>query len=128
LDVVHDRLSTPGGLVRRRRARRLGLRDVIRPLPADVAELLDEGAFCYLGVRTPGGMHATPVVYAVWDHALWVTTARRSVKARTWRTDRRVAGLVRTEAGSVVFAGTVRPHDRLDPSTWMSSARHAHRL
>jgi len=101
---------------------------VIRPLPADVAELLDEGAFCYVGVRTPGGMHATPVVYAVWDHALWVTTARRSVKARTWRSDRRVAGLVRTAAGSVVFGGTARAHDLLDPSTWLASAANAHRI
>jgi len=101
---------------------------VIRPLPADVAALLDRGAFCYLGVRTPGGLHATPVVYAVWDHALWVTTARRSVKARTWRTDRRVAGLVRTEAGSVVFGGVVRAHDLLDPTTWMASAANVHRI
>jgi hypothetical protein len=70
----------------------------------------------------------TPVVYAVSDHALWVTTARRSVKARAWRTDRRVAGLVRTDGGSMVFGGTVRPYDLLDPSTWMASAAGAHRI
>jgi hypothetical protein len=101
---------------------------VIRPLPAEVGALLEKGAFCYLAVRTHHGMHATPVVYAVSDHALWVTTARRSVKTRTWRADRRVAGLVRTEAGSVVFGGTVRPYDLLDPSTWMASAVSAHRI
>jgi len=64
-------------------------------------------------------------VYAVWDDALWVTTARRSVKARAWRADRHVAGLVRTPAGSVVFGGTVRPYDLLDPATWWSSVANA---
>jgi hypothetical protein len=101
---------------------------VTRPLPADVIELLDAGAFCYLGVRTQTGLHVTPVVYTVFDHALWVTTARRSVKARTWRRDRRVAGLVRTEPGSVAFAGTVRAYDLLDPATWVASVMNAPRI
>jgi hypothetical protein len=101
---------------------------VIRPLPEDVVALLDQGALCYLAARTPRGIHVTPVVYAVSDHALWVTTSRRSVKARAWRTDRRIAGLVRTARGSVVFGGTVRAYDLLDPSTWMASAASAHRI
>ncbi|MDP9340869.1 MAG: hypothetical protein M3Q23_01925 [Actinomycetota bacterium] len=101
---------------------------MIRPLPPEVASLLDRGALCHLGLRTTRGMHATPVVYTVSDHSLWVTTARRSVKARTWRADPRVAGLVRTEEGSLVFGGTVRTYDLLDPTTWMASAASAHRI
>ncbi|HEY3036685.1 MAG TPA: pyridoxamine 5'-phosphate oxidase family protein, partial [Streptosporangiaceae bacterium] len=99
-----------------------------RPLPREVADLLRDGALCYLTARTPRGMHVTPVVFAVWDDALWVTTARRSVKARAWRADPQVAGLVRTPAGSAAFGGTVRPYDLLDPSTWRSSLVNAPRI
>ena len=98
---------------------------MIRPLPAEVSDLLREGSLCYLTARTPSGPHLTPLVYAVHDSRLWVTTSRRSVKAKAWRADPTVGGLVRAGERSLVFSGTVRTHDLLQPSTWIGSVRRS---
>jgi nitroimidazol reductase NimA-like FMN-containing flavoprotein (pyridoxamine 5'-phosphate oxidase superfamily) len=95
------------------------------PLPLEVRAVLDEGRFCQVAVRAGRRLHLTPMVYAVHASALWVTTARRSVKARAWRTEPRVAGLVRGGDGSVAFVGTVRIHDLLNPETWPESMARA---
>jgi nitroimidazol reductase NimA-like FMN-containing flavoprotein (pyridoxamine 5'-phosphate oxidase superfamily) len=124
VDGIDDRLpggavgAGPGGLVKEERT---GL----DPLPLEVRAVLDDGRFCHLAVRTGRRLHLTPMVYAVHSSALWVTTARRTVKARAWRTDPRVAGLVRGRDRSVAFVGTVRIHDLLDPATWPESVARA---
>ncbi|MFN2543739.1 MAG: pyridoxamine 5'-phosphate oxidase family protein [Actinomycetota bacterium] len=94
-------------------------------LPRSVRRLLREGVLCYLASSHPAGPHVTPVVYAVHGSNVWVTTARRSVKARTWRRDDRVGGLVRAGDRAVAFAGHVSPHDLLDPASWPRSVLHA---
>lgn len=101
---------------------------MISPLPGEVGAVLDDGAFCHVAVRTPRGIHLTPVVYAVHGSALWLTTARRTVKARTWRSDPRVAGMVRSGRGTVTFLGTVRTYDLLARRTWPESLARAPRL
>ena len=67
----------------------------------------------------------TPVVYAVHGSRIWVTTARSSVKARAWRREPHVGGLVRSGDRALVFAGTVSAYDLLDPSSWPRSVLHA---
>lgn len=97
---------------------------MIRPLPDSVREVLGAGAFCHLAVRGPDGRpHLTPVVHAVSGSRLWATTARSSVKARAWRRDPRVGGLVAAGGLAVTFAGTVEAFDLLDARTWMPSIR-----
>jgi hypothetical protein len=64
-------------------------------------------------------------VYAVHGSRLWLTTARRSVKARAWRLDSTVAGVVRAGRRAVALVGAARTHDLLDPSTWAASAAAA---
>jgi hypothetical protein len=67
---------------------------------------------------TPTGPHVTPMVFATAGGRVWVTTSRDSVKARAWRRDRRVAGLVRLEDRSAAFTGTVTTFDLLDTESW----------
>jgi hypothetical protein len=55
---------------------------------------------------------------------VWVTTSRGSVKARAWRADPRVAGMVRAGREAVLFTGTATMHDALDPDSWMRSMRN----
>ena len=62
-----------------------------------VQEVLDRGQFCAVAAMTPRGPHCTPLVFANSGARLWLTTSRRSVKARAWRTDPSVAGLVRSD-------------------------------
>jgi hypothetical protein len=57
-----------------------------------------------------------------------VTTSRTSVKARAWRRDSDVAGLVRSGDVAVSFRGEVRRYDALDPLTWPAIAISAPRL
>jgi len=90
-------------------------------IPAGAMEILERGTFARLAVRARRSLHLTPLVYATWGDRLWVTTARRSVKARAWERDPFVAGLVRDGTGAVSFVGTVTRHDALDPDTWMES-------
>ncbi len=93
-----------------------------RRLPPEVGAILDHGAFCYVAVGTPRGPHVTPVVYAMHASRMWLTTARRTVKARVWRDRTRTAGMVRGGDRAVSFVGSVRLHDGLDPTTWIPSA------
>jgi hypothetical protein len=92
-------------------------------LPSDVRAVLDRGVFCHVAANTPLGPHVTPMVFAVAGGRLWVTTSRGSVKARAWRADPRVAGLVVAGSEAVAFAGVAARHDALDASTWSRSVR-----
>lgn len=80
--------------------------------------VLEEGRFCYLSARTPGGIHVTPVVFVLDGGRVWGTTTRRSVKAGVWAREPRTAGLVVHEGTAISFRGSVTMHDALDPTTW----------
>jgi pyridoxamine 5'-phosphate oxidase-like protein len=86
-----------------------------------VRTVLDRGVFCHVAVETSSGPHLTPTVFAIAGDRIWVTTSRGTVKARTWRRDDRVTGLVRAGDDAVAFGGCAIRHDALDPSTWMRS-------
>ncbi len=90
-------------------------------MPPLAKGILADGEFCYVAAVTPFGPHLTPVVYALDGGRLWLTTARGSVKARAWKTEPRVAGMVRVGERAVVFRGTVTTYDALDPFTWPSA-------
>ena len=90
-----------------------------------VQEVLDRGQFCAVAAMTPRGPHCTPLVFASSGARLWLTTSRRSVKARAWRTDPSVAGLVRSDDLAVTFTGTVRTYDALDRRTWAAAVAGA---
>jgi hypothetical protein len=87
-------------------------------LSTAVQTVLDEGRFCAVAATTPRGPHCTPLVYASSGARIWLTTSRRSVKARAWQQDPGVAGLVRDGDLAVTFTGTVRTYDALDRRTW----------
>ncbi|HEU4356457.1 MAG TPA: pyridoxamine 5'-phosphate oxidase family protein [Actinomycetota bacterium] len=88
-------------------------------LPSDVVEILDRGDFCYVAAATRHGPHVTPMVFVLSEGRVWVTTSRGSVKARAWRADPEVAGMVRAADVAVVFAGTVRTYDLLEVGSWV---------
>jgi len=90
-------------------------------LSTAVQDALDRGQFCAVATMTPRGPHCTPLVFASSGARLWLTTSRRSVKARAWRSDPSVAGLVRSEELAVTFTGTVRTYDALDRRTWAAA-------
>jgi hypothetical protein len=90
-------------------------------LSTAVRGVLEDGAFCAVAASTPGGPHCTPLVFAFSGGRLWLTTSRGSVKARSWRADPRMAGLVRHGDLAVSFTGTVRGYDLLDTGTWGAS-------
>jgi hypothetical protein len=87
-------------------------------LSTAVQDVLEHGAFCSVASTTPRGPHCTPLVFAYSGGRIWLTTSRRSVKARAWKLDPAVAGLVRFGELSVAFTGTRRAYDALDRSTW----------
>ena len=87
-------------------------------VPAPVRRILAEGAFCHVASLTPAGPHVTPMVFASAAGHVWVTTSRGSVKARAWRRDPRVAGMVRSGDRAAAFTGTVTTYDLLDTDTW----------
>ncbi len=87
-------------------------------LSTAVRDVLEEGQFCSVATATPLGPHCTPLVFAMSGGRLWLTTSRGSVKARAWRTDSSVAGLVRSGDLAVAFTGEVRTYDLLDSATW----------
>jgi hypothetical protein len=91
-------------------------------LPAEFQRILERAAFCSIAAETRRGPHVTPLVFAWSDGRVWLTTSRGSVKARAWRTDPRVAGLVQDGARAVAFTGRAAAHDVLDPSTWIRTA------
>ena len=90
--------------------------------PPEFERVLERGAFCSIAAETARGPHLTPLVFTWSDGRVWVTTSRGSVKARAWRTNPRVAGLVRDEARAVTFTGRAAAYDVLDPSTWIRTA------
>jgi len=68
------------------------------------------------------------VVFVLDGGRLWVTTARRSVKARAWRRDRTVAGLVANGDSAVSFRGGVATFDAFDPLSWPGAVAAGPRL
>jgi len=90
--------------------------------------VLEEGVLCHLAVRTPWGPHLTPVVFVLDGGRLWLTTSRRSVKARTWKDDPFIGGLVVTGDRAVSFHGRVRTYDALDPLSWPAATVAGPRL
>ena len=96
--------------------------------PESTRRLLERGVLCFLAVRSDWGPHLTPVVYVLDGGRLWVTTSRRSVKARAWRRDPSVAGLVRAGEVAVTFRGRARTYDVLDPLSWPAAAVAGPRL
>ena len=99
-----------------------------RRLPPTARRVLEKGDLCHLAVSTRNGPHLTPVVYVLDGGRLWITTARSSVKARAWREDKRVAGLVQAGDLAVTFRGRVRTYDALDPLSWPAAAVAGPRL
>jgi Pyridoxamine 5'-phosphate oxidase len=99
-----------------------------RDMPRVARTILDDGELCYVAAPTRFGPHLTPVVYAFDGGRLWLTTARSSAKARAWKTDPRVAGMIRVGDLALTFRGTVRTFDALDPFTWPSAAISSPRL
>jgi Pyridoxamine 5'-phosphate oxidase len=97
-------------------------------LPPSARRVLDEGVLLHLAVATPKGPHLTPVVYVLDGGRLWVTTSRSSVKARAWRRDPAVAGLVQAGETAVIFRGRVRTYDVLEPTSWPAAAVAGPRL
>jgi hypothetical protein len=90
-----------------------------------IGRALDAGEFCYVAATTERGPHVTPLVFVRSGDAVWVTTSRGSVKARAWRRDPVVAGLVRAGDESVAFRGRARAYDVLDVGTWERSIGNA---
>jgi hypothetical protein len=90
-------------------------------VPPAMASVLGRGEFCHLAARTDRGPHLTPMVFVLSDASVWVTTSRGSVKARAWRSDPVIAGLVRDGDAAVSFVGRARPYDVLDPATWVDA-------
>src|SRR5207249_3353594 len=101
---------------------------VTGPVPRAARRVLEEGVLCHLAVRTPWGPHLTPVVFVLDGGRLWLTTSRRSVKARTWKDDPFIGGLVVTGDRAVSFHGRVRTYDALDPLSWPAATVAGPRL
>jgi Pyridoxamine 5'-phosphate oxidase len=91
-------------------------------LPPEFERIMERGAFCSIAAETTRGPHLTPLVFAWSDGRVWLTTSRGSVKARAWRADPRVAGLVQDETRAVTFTGRAAAYDVVDPSTWVRTA------
>jgi nitroimidazol reductase NimA-like FMN-containing flavoprotein (pyridoxamine 5'-phosphate oxidase superfamily) len=94
-------------------------------LSTAVQDVLEHGEFCSVGTLTPLGPHCTPLVYVLSGGRAWLTTSRGSVKARAWRADPSVGGLVRHGALAVTFAGSVTMFDLLDRGTWGATVHDA---
>ena len=86
-----------------------------------VRSVLEQGQFCAVATVTPNGPHCTPLVFVASGGRLWLTTSRRSVKTRTWKSDPSAAGLVRHGELAVAFAGSAKMYDALDRSTWSAA-------
>ena len=97
-------------------------------LSTAVQNVLEEGQFCMVTASTPNGPHCTPLVFTLSAGKVWLTTSRGSVKARAWRIDAGVAGLVRHGELAVTFTGTVSAFDLLDRNTWGAVASGAPQL
>jgi Pyridoxamine 5'-phosphate oxidase len=97
-------------------------------VPGAAERILSRGGLCYLGVRTPWGPHLTPLVHVFDGGRLWVSTSRGSVKARAWRRDPEVAGLVIEGGSAATFRGHVTTYDAFDPLSWPSAVLAGPRL
>ena len=97
-------------------------------LSTAIQDVLEHGEFCSVASVTPGGPHCTPLVFALSGGRIWLTTSRRSVKARSWALDPSMAGLVRHGDLAVTFTGTVRTFDLLDRRTWGATVSDAPQL
>ncbi|HEY7399726.1 MAG TPA: pyridoxamine 5'-phosphate oxidase family protein [Actinomycetota bacterium] len=97
-------------------------------LSTAIQDVLEHGEFCSVASLTPNGPHCTPLVFALSGGRLWLTTSRRSVKARSWALDPSMAGLVRHGDLAVTFTGTVRTFDLLDRGTWGATVSDAPQL
>jgi hypothetical protein len=87
-------------------------------IPDAARDVLRGGVLCHLAARTGVGPHLTPVVYVLDGGRIWLTTSRGAAKARAWKRDPSVAGLVRLGDRAVVFRGRVRTYDALDMGSW----------
>ena len=87
-------------------------------LSTAVQGVLGSGPLCAVATTTPRGPHCTPLVFAYSGGRVWLTTSRRSVKARAWKVDPGVSGLIRHGDLAVTFTGTVKTYDALDRATW----------
>jgi nitroimidazol reductase NimA-like FMN-containing flavoprotein (pyridoxamine 5'-phosphate oxidase superfamily) len=94
-------------------------------LSTAVQTVFEHGPFCAVAAPTPDGPHCTPLVFAYSGGRIWLTTSRRSVKARTWERDPTVAGLIRHGELAVTFTGTVKTYDALDRRTWAAAVAGA---
>ncbi len=94
-------------------------------LSTAVQSVLEEGQFCAVATTTPGGPHCTPLVFTLSAGKVWLTTSRGSVKARAWRIDPSVAGLVKHGELAVAFTGKASAFDLLDRQTWGAVASGA---
>lgn len=94
-------------------------------LSTAVQSVFEQGPFCAVAAPTPDGPHCTPLVFAYSGGRIWLTTSRRSVKARTWVRDPTVAGLIRHGELAVTFTGTVKTYDALDRRTWAAAVAGA---
>jgi len=94
-------------------------------LSTAVQTVLEQGPFCAVATTTPRGPHCTPLVFAYSGGRVWLTTSRGSVKARAWKADPSVAGLVRHGPLSVTFVGSVKLYDALDRNTWSAAVAGA---
>jgi nitroimidazol reductase NimA-like FMN-containing flavoprotein (pyridoxamine 5'-phosphate oxidase superfamily) len=87
-------------------------------LSTAVQSVLEQGQFCHVATSTPSGPHCTPLVFAYSGGRLWLTTSRRSVKTRSWKSDPSAAGVVRHGELAVSFTGQAKLYDALDRNTW----------
>jgi hypothetical protein len=94
-------------------------------LPTPIRGVLEAGRFLYLATPTDDGPHVAPVVFVQWGGRLWVTTSRSSLKARLWRRDGRLGGLIRSGGLAVSFSGRATSYDLLDPGSWGASLRRS---
>ncbi|MEA2550771.1 MAG: hypothetical protein QOE25_540 [Actinomycetota bacterium] len=90
-------------------------------LSTAVQTVLEEGPFCAVATMTPNGPHCTPLVFAYSGGRIWLTTSRGSVKARAWKVDPGVSGMIRHGETSVTFTGTVKTYDAMDRASWGSA-------
>ncbi len=88
------------------------------PVPPEIVRTIGGGSLCYVTAETPRGPHLTPLVFVVSEGRMWLTTSRASVKARAWRRDPNLAGMVVAGGRAVSFAGRVATYDLLDADTW----------
>ena len=114
VDGADARLSPPPGGARPPGG--AGRRVRPRDMPREARRLLEDGEFCYVAAATPPGRISRRWSTRSTAASLWLTTARSSAKARAWKADPRVAGMVRVGDLALTFRGTVKTYDALTRS------------